>query len=537
MRKILTSVLSVAGLLAVVLALASSPASAAKQVVKIETPANDAAGNAGTYTISWKTQGGCDPGSGTSGASGSVTMTIAEGTAGSGMGDQVETGVVIDNICNYTWEAGLMNTAGADCRIDDFATPGAGTMITLVLTTDGCATTGKVNVTVSGPVTGEGITAAVLCLQTDIDGAEDGDPCKDGDLMTEKVPAMPNERNGGAVKNTTFTVTATPQKGAKGVVPEGCNAASKETELNYDTNKQYAQLTLVDRSLGGKNCKYTVTAVLPAGFAAGDGSARNMANLEKDVNPDSAAEGPDGVDGDDADGINDAGQINLKADLMVSVASVKVYLVQNVIGDAGGASATYKLDTPCGAPGLPAALTARSDSGGITRTSATNVVELRTGRFNVTAALAEDPTDSDAANGVIRHALAPDGNACEATVSVSGVPAGCSTDGASASLASASDTVILEVTVDCSVPVAPEPPAAEAMDGGADDMGDGDDGADDMGDGDDGMGDMGDGDDGMDDMGDGDGDGDDVMDDMGDGADVMGDGADVMGPPEDVATG
>ena len=79
MRKILTSVLSVAGLLAVVLALASSPASAAKQVVTIETPADDTAGNAGTYTISWKTKGGCDPGSGTSGASGSVTMTIAEG--------------------------------------------------------------------------------------------------------------------------------------------------------------------------------------------------------------------------------------------------------------------------------------------------------------------------------------------------------------------------------------------------------------------------------------------------------------------------
>ena len=61
----------------------------------------------------------------------------------------------------------------------------------------------------------------------------------------------------------------------------------------------------------------------------------------------------------------------------MSAAAVKVYLVQNVIGDAGGASATYKLTTPCGAPGLPSALTARSDAGGITRTSATNVVELR----------------------------------------------------------------------------------------------------------------------------------------------------------------
>ena len=525
MRKILTSVLSVAGLLAVVLALASSPASAAKQVVTIQSPADGS--NAGTYTISWKTKGGCDPGSGTSGASGSVTMTVAQGTGeAAGTGAQVETGVVIDNICKYTWEAGLMTTAGADCRIGDFTTPDGDADVTLALVSGGCVTTGKVNVTVSGTHS----VLAVKCTQAQVDDTEDTG-C--GELADIKTPAMPNKRDGGAVKNTTFTVTATPQKGAKGVVPEGCNAASKETELNYDTNKQDAQLTLVDMSLGGDDCEYTVTAVLPAGFAAGDGSARNMANLEKDVNPDSAAEGPDGASGQEDGDTDDDGQINLKADLMVSVASVKVYLVQNVIGDAGGASATYKLDTPCGAPGLPAALTARSDSGGITRTSATNVVELRTGRFNVTAALAEDPTDSDAANGVIRHALAPDGNACEATVSVSGVPAGCSTDGASASLASASDTVILEVTVDCSVPVAPEPPAAEAMDDGADDMDDGDDGMGDMGDGDDGMGDMGDGDDGMDDMGDGD----DVMDDMGDGADVMGDGADVMGPPEDVATG
>ena len=100
MRKILTSVLSVAGLLAVVLALASSPASAAKQVVTIQSPDTD---NVGTYTISWETQGGCDPGSGTSGASGSVTITVADdGTADDGNGTQQQTGVVIDNICNYT---------------------------------------------------------------------------------------------------------------------------------------------------------------------------------------------------------------------------------------------------------------------------------------------------------------------------------------------------------------------------------------------------------------------------------------------------
>ena len=77
MRKILTSVLSVAGLLAVVLALASSPASAAKQVVTIASPGGNAS-PAGTYTVSWETQGGCEPGAGTSGATGSVTITVAD---------------------------------------------------------------------------------------------------------------------------------------------------------------------------------------------------------------------------------------------------------------------------------------------------------------------------------------------------------------------------------------------------------------------------------------------------------------------------
>ena len=113
------------------------------------------------------------------------------------------------------------------------------------------------------------------------------------------------------------------------------------------------------------------------------------------------------------------------------------------------------------------------------------VVELRTGSFNVSAGLTADAT----ADGVIRHALDADGDACEATVAISGVPAGCSADGASASLASASGSVRLDVTVDCTPPAAPEPPADGGgdMDDGGGDM---DDGGGDM---DDGGGDMDDG--------------------------------------------
>ena len=55
MRKILTGVLGVTGLLAVVLAVSASPATA-QELVRFSTDTDP-----GTYTVSWKTAGGCDP--------------------------------------------------------------------------------------------------------------------------------------------------------------------------------------------------------------------------------------------------------------------------------------------------------------------------------------------------------------------------------------------------------------------------------------------------------------------------------------------
>ena len=76
MRKILTSLLGVAGLFAVVLVL-SSPATAAKGTVVVRSD-----DEAGTYTVNWETRGGCDPGSGTSGSSGSIALTVAPSAPG-----------------------------------------------------------------------------------------------------------------------------------------------------------------------------------------------------------------------------------------------------------------------------------------------------------------------------------------------------------------------------------------------------------------------------------------------------------------------
>ena len=174
MRKILTSVLGVAGLLAVVLALASSPASAAKDVITFESPADATAGNAGTYTITWETQGGCDPGSGTSGASGSVSLTVDETTPGGGTGDQVETGIVIDDICNYDYEVSFATTAGVVCAVTIPDDPTDGTF-TIALTADGCATMSAITVTIVGGVD----VAEELCTQDDLDN--DTENCDDAD--------------------------------------------------------------------------------------------------------------------------------------------------------------------------------------------------------------------------------------------------------------------------------------------------------------------------------------------------------------------
>ena len=510
MRKILTSVLSVAGLLAVVLALASSPASAAKEVVTVQTADP---GEAGVYTVSWETQGGCDPGSGTSGASGSVTLTVVDATPNdnaANTGPQQETGIVTDNICNYSYKATFTNAAGASCTATGSGAAGALAVATGVLAITGgsgasCTSTANLHVTVQAPGVnvGDCIAESDATKATHSDATCETEDATTGTFRVAAADDVTDARSAGAASATTFTITATPQPPTPGgKVPEGCIAASADTETDYDDNNlQKAVVKVVDATLTGTQCVYTVSAALPAGFAAGDGSARSTGNQQKDRNPAVVADGRDGVSGN----ADDAVSFDNVPALEVSVAAVKVYLVQNVIGDAGGASAEYEYTAPCGAPGLPGALKRAPESGGITTVKAKTVVELRTGRFNVSEAL----PDGTAADGTAAHALDAKGKACEATIAASGIPASCAVSHNSpASLATSDGSVIIEITVDCSPPPAPEPPAEEPMDDmGGDDMGADDMGADDMG---------------ADDMG---------GDDMG--SDDMGD----MGPPEDTPTG
>ena len=83
-------------------------------LLAVQTPTT-----AGTYTLSWQTLYDCDPGdlggagAATSGASGSVTMSVVDDNVPlNGEGDPVETSIVINEICNYDFSADFVNVAG-----------------------------------------------------------------------------------------------------------------------------------------------------------------------------------------------------------------------------------------------------------------------------------------------------------------------------------------------------------------------------------------------------------------------------------------
>ena len=346
MRKILTSVLSVAGLLAVVLALASSPASATKVVVKFATGTAGTAdiSTVGTYTVSWETQGGCDPGSGTSGASGSASVTVTGATPTAPTGDDQEIGVVIDNICNYDYKYSYVTAAGAACALTVTVTD-ADTAGGEFVVGEACTSPVKVVVTIVGAID----VAEELCTEADLDNDVAG--CAgDATTTTVKTAEGRNTRNDGAVSKTEFTVTAT----VAGDDPnENCAGDSADSETGED-GANTVTLSLVDTTFDGGTCKYDVTAALPAGFTADDDS-----NVAPGVDP--VANDPDDEDDNPAD----------NRTLTVSVAAVNVYLVQNVMGDAGGASASYSGFAP------PAVVRMSSTSRSTEGTDVGSVVDQR----------------------------------------------------------------------------------------------------------------------------------------------------------------
>ena len=550
MRKILTSVLSVAGLLAVVLAIAS-PATA-QEVVVFTTDTEP-----GTYTVSWETQGGCDPSSpdddttlATDGASGSISRTVnapantpddaAVGNEDAQVAEEdvVQFSVATADHCNYEWSASftssLPGSNGIGCAIDGARDGALGIVADQILT---------VSATICNSV--GTIVAAIPRNST----TNDDD---------EVVPTQPQS---GAVLNTTFTVTATPVDDSN----DECAAVTEETEVddqdNSDENDDTvsASLTVLNAPLSEENanCEYDVTVDVPGGFEAankGDDEAEVESFIAFTADPAEAADDDEGgvepmeatdcgeirfIDNDDEDElVNNSVTVSCRfayADVSFAlvVAERDIYVLQRVTGPSGDGVDSYGTgrysltdNDSCGIPGdIPIGLSQRTTGGIMTTGDSVTVVELREGFFNITGAVLSPVEVTPDFDPAARYALNAEADECVMTAEVIDLPDGCSAEASelSGNMVSGVDDrgrAIMSFSITCA-----------ASDDGDDASDDSD--ASDASDASDDMGDMGDdnGDDNGDDMGDM---GDDNGDDMGDMGD---DNGDDIGPPEDVATG
>ena len=590
MRKILIGGLGVAGLLATVLALASSPATS-QMVVAFQTDTQP-----GEYTVSWSTRGGCDPSRpnadttlATDGATGARSATVSvpgtaaatatvqdargtEGDPGSTIGNEVEFSVAVAQHCTYdysvTFTSSLGGSKGISCAVGyDINDAGA-----VAGTRDGVLTFVEVPGTFAdeiefnvedgdGDATNgdESICNEVAKISVDVKRPKVPD-VKDRDSDNDKTELIPDQPHSGAILNTTFTVGAQQVTAKNAPTNDECATVSEETEVDdvldnnngrdsTDDDTVGAVLTVVKTPLsdGTHTCAYDVGAIVPAGFeprsrysegsrvvsyGLGDKVIPDRGDIDGDgVNEDDAVTGEDtdtdadtvpatlddcGVTvvrtdtdsdltttGDQTSGIvGGKGGPCVTADLVVALRMM--YILQNVVGDSGGANARYSLtlDKECAIPhDLPANLTG-TVVGGIQTTKAVTVVELKEGFFNISAAvMGRGATDIDEYERTFapRYALNKDGEACSFTAAVSHLPDNCDAaeESISANAVTGSDShgrVIVTFDIGCSDDAADD--EADADDGAADDMGDMDD---DAAEADDDMGDMGDDD--ADDMG------------------------------------
>ena len=127
-----------------------------------------------------------------------------------------------------------------------------------------------------------------------------------------------------------------------------------------------------------------------------------------------------------------------------------------MVGDSGDADARYEMSTTCGEPDdfdLPEPLLPLPAGSGITAIESLTRVELREGRYNITAVLAEDPSADDAFDGVTLRVLDNQGETCDATVTVLDLPEHCVTEEPSFTfdLTRAVEPTIVEFEITCGV--------------------------------------------------------------------------------------
>ena len=365
---------------------------------------------AGTYTVSWRTLGGCDPGAGTSGMAGEVVLAVEatgrpddDPVPGELTGTPAVGVVVVSPICVYTWTVSMVEaTTDGNCIVgpapfepdDDF----------------------EINITLDDP----------------------GTSCSQRSRIVVRVhPAVAvdvDETDHNALLRTAVSAAATPVEGA----PKGCVTRTGTSKVNdndtpSDTTDDTVsiEVLVVDATATGQECRYDVTLKTPGHLVATHGEREF--EVFRNVDP------------------------LVTIDFRVGVVSRTIYLLQSVAGDSRAANAHYSLSTSCGDPSpLPPPMPSAPAEGGIEATESVTLVELREGRFNITAAIADDPTAQDAFDGVARRVLDNRGEVCEVTVSVSRMPDRCVAEHneLTIDLTRAPEPTILEFNIACSDDIA-----------------------------------------------------------------------------------
>ena len=363
----------------------------------ITTPAT-----AGTYTVTWRTLGGCDPGPGTSGMEGEFRLTVqadgspdADPQPGELTGTPTTEVVLINPQCVYEWAVMVIEaTTDANCMVgpapfepdDDF----------------------RLAITLDDPDTACSSQSRIVIR------------------LNPGVPVDRDATDHNAILRTTFRATAVPTDRS----PKGCSTSSADSTVeDRDTSTKTddtvtVELPVVNITAAGGTCRYDVSLSLPGHLVATFGG-RKLEVLE-DI----------------------AGMATI--DVRVGVVSRTIFLLQSVVGDSGGASVHYALSTKCTSSLVPRAMEPIA-SGGIGVREGLTLVELREGRYNITAAIADDPTAEDAFDGVPASALGTTGEACDATVSLTRLPPQClaETTEITVNLANAAERVIIEFEMTC----------------------------------------------------------------------------------------
>lgn len=394
-----------AALLATCLLFVTQPAAGQEGLPRPTFVRITSAPTAGTYVVGWRTLGGCDPGSGTSGFAGEVRLRVEpEGvpddtpTPGELTGTPGAAVVVVRSICKYVWSVSFVEaTTGANCIVGPAPfEPDENSFITITLDDPESA-----------------------CAQRER-------------IVVQLVPALPlaeDDVDHNAILRARFSATAQPVKRA----PSECGTGTATSEVDdKDTTGDETddtvsiELEVVATTADGRGCRYDVTLSVPGQLDTPDHDREQP--VFEDVAP--------------GDTIS----------VRLSAATKKIYLLQSVVGDSGGAAARYVLEKTCADPDpLPEPLEPRPARGGIQTIDPVSFVELREGRFNITAALADDPSAPDAFDGVAVRVLDGKGVGCRGTVTVSELPEHCRAAATTleVDLVNAPDPTVLEFRITC----------------------------------------------------------------------------------------